>query len=113
MPHFLSVSPLQLLDLWDELHSAAAGTNRYGGDVMEFYFFRLMAQSPAAMHEDPLFDDDWYDAARNLHSICRLFEARHEVTVVFEGGQDLDLLLDKGNLNRHRTHLRVIHRDAA
>lgn len=112
MARLLSVSPLKMLDLWDELHSAMAGTNTYGGDVIEFYFFKIMSSSPSAMinPESPFLDDDFYDAACNLHALCRLFEERHDVSIVFEDGGDIDQLLDKDNVNRHRTHLRVVGR---
>nr|WP_250808445.1 hypothetical protein [Neorhizobium tomejilense] len=111
MSHFFSVSPIQVIDVWDELHSAMAGTNKYGGDVIEFYMYRLMPPSPS-LGTNPMsnfLDDDFYSAACNLHAICRLFEERHEVTILFEDGGNIDLLLDKSDLNRHRTHLRVVH----
>jgi hypothetical protein len=112
MTRLLTVSPLKMLDLWDQLHSAMAGTNSYGGDVVEFYFFQIMSCSPsvATYPESPLLTDDFYDAACNLHALCRLFEERHDVSIVFEGGGDIDQLLDKSRLNRHRTHLKVVHR---
>lgn len=112
MSHILAVSPLQLLDIWDELHSAMSGRNSFGGDVVEFYFYRLMAHSSLAAVNptSPLLDDDFHAAACNLHAICRLFENRHEVAITFESGEDLDLLLDKSDLNRHRIHLRVTHK---
>jgi hypothetical protein len=110
--HILNVSTSQLLGLWDELHSAMQGDNGYGGDVIEFYFFRLMPNSPRAWNaphsEDA--DDDYYSAACNLHAICRLFEKKHKVDVTFEDGSSIDTFLDRENLNRHRTHLKVAQR---
>jgi hypothetical protein len=110
MTKLLAVSPIQMLDLWDELHSAMNGVNRYGGDVGEFYFYRLTSHSPgtAANPQSTLFDDGFYDAACNLYAFCRLFEERHEVEIVFEDGGNIDQLLDKTKLHGHRIHLRVV-----
>lgn len=112
LSHILAVSPLQLLDIWDELHSGMSGKNSFGGDVVEVYFYRLMAHSSLAAVNptSPLLDEDFYASACNLHAICRLFEKRHDVTITFESGENIDLLLAKNDLNRHRTHLRVTRR---
>lgn len=107
--HILNVSPTQLLDAWDELHSAMQGNNGYGGDVIEFYFFRVMPNNPwvSIKKESARADEEYYSAACNLHAICRLFEKKHDVAVTFEDGTSIDLLLDRTKLNRHRTHLKV------
>jgi hypothetical protein len=107
--HILNVAPTQLLEVWDELHSAMQGNNGFGGDVIEFYFFRVMPSNPwvSMNNESAQADEAYYSAACNLHAICRLFEKKHNVAVTFEDGTSLDALLDRVNLNRHRTHLKV------
>jgi hypothetical protein len=90
------------------------GDNGYGGDVVEFYFYKVMPSNPWVWNNpnSEHADEDYYSAACNLHAICRLFEQKHNVAVTFEDGSNIDNLLDKSNLNRHRTHLQVTHRAA-
>lgn len=109
--HLLSVSPLQLLDLWDKLASAKAGESTYNYDVTEVYISCVMPHSAlfAANPASLLSDDVVYAACCNIHAICRLFEQKHKVIIEFEGGENIDLLLDKKDLFRHRIHLRVRH----
>jgi hypothetical protein len=107
--NFLSVSPVQLIDLWDQLSSAKAGENKYAGDVAEVYIHSVM---PHSFHlaDDPRsarHNESLYIAGSNIHAICRLFEERHKVIVEFDDGGSIDLLLDKADPYRHRVHLRV------
>ncbi|MBY3433057.1 hypothetical protein HFN89_02540 [Rhizobium laguerreae] len=113
--HILNISPSQLLDLWDELHSVRQGTNTFGGDVIEFYLFRLMPNSPFVWNDphSSFADEHYYAAACNLHAVCRLFEEKHGIAVEFEDGSNIDPLLDRTDLNRHRVRLKVAHRKAS
>lgn len=109
MHHVLAISPIKLLDLWDQLHSAMNGTNTFGGDVLEFYFYRLMGSSPLAVADpnSPFLDVEFRDASNSLFDLCKLFEDRHDVRITLEDGSSLDTLRDGPDINRHRVHLRV------
>jgi hypothetical protein len=102
-----------LLEIWDELHAAKRGEHGYGGDVLEFYFYRLMPPSPllGSNPQSHYLDDAFYDAACKLHALCRLFETRHNVRIETVGGDDINLLLDRTDINRHRIHLKVFNEE--
>jgi hypothetical protein len=109
-----SISPSQLLDVWDDLHRAMLGNHSYGSNVAEIYMFRVMPHNP--LHSiDPFADrmkDEFYVASCNFHAIFRLFEERHNVVVEFENGESIDALLNKASVNNHRMHIRVRDKDA-
>jgi hypothetical protein len=104
--HLLSISPLQLLDLWDQLTSAEANANRYGGDVAEIYIHRVMPHNPGHALSDR-HRDSLRAACNTLHSVFRLFEERHDVIVEFESGENIDDLRDMDEPFGHRIHVRV------
>lgn len=117
MDALLSVSPLQILDIWGELTDCLLHRNSYGSDVAEIYISRTMPSNPhaeiAPRNRDVL--NDYCRANRALYDICRLFEERYDVTVEFEHGESIDILNlpDGGEPITHRAHLRVRPKVAA
>lgn len=107
----LSLSPLQAIDLFEEMMRCLYGDNKFGGDVAEIYIFRLMPHSPCAnLNQDGTMSesglDAYRDACRRLHALCTLFAERNDAFVSFEDGTSIDALLDQ-EPHTHRVHLRV------
>jgi len=113
MNAILNASPLQIMGLWEDLLDAQHGRNGYGGDVAEIYVTRFMTHSSTVtldrMRGGELSEgsrDDYREACRTLHALCRLFEERRQVVIeMLEGPLD-DLVGDR--VFDHRVHLRVI-----
>jgi hypothetical protein len=111
MEALLSVSPLQVMGLWEELMAALYGDNRYGGRTTEVYLYTMMPHTPTAVH--PIGEsglEAYRSACRTLHALCRLFEQRMEAVVEFENGASIDGLLDH-EPETHRVHLTVTPAD--
>ena len=112
MNGILNASPLQIMGLWEELLDAQHGRNGYGGDTAEIYITRFMTHSSTValdrMRSGELSDgarDDYREAARTLHALCRLFEKRRGVVIEMEEGTLDDLTGDQ--VFDHRVHLTV------
>jgi hypothetical protein len=99
-----SISPIQLLNVWDDLYSAMLDNNSYGGDVAEIYLFPIMSPGPMRFSDTSI--EERKAVSSNLHAIFRLFEQRHNAIVEFENGENIDTLLTTG-INTHRIHIRV------
>lgn len=108
---FLSVSPKQLLTMWDKLHACKNNTSTYDGDVCEIYMFQVMAHSGAfARNPDSSFcRNDVIEANTNIYHICKEFEKLHNVEIEFEDGEPILSLLQMADVspNTGRIHLRV------
>jgi len=113
MNAILNASPLQIMALWEDLLSAEYGCNGYGGDVAEIYISRFMRHSSTVtldrMRGGELSEEgreDYREAGRTLHALCRVFEDRRKVVVeMLEGPLD-DLAGDR--VFDHRVHLRIV-----
>lgn len=105
----LSASPLQIMELWEELADAANGVNGYGGDVAEIYIYRFMRHSPSValdrVRGTMSCHEDYREANALLHTLCRIFEERRQVRIEMQEGP-LDALLGP-EIFDHRVHLVV------
>lgn len=108
----LNASPLQIMGLWEDLMDAEHGRNGYGGCTAEIYVSRFMGHSSTVtldrMRGGELSDgarDNYREAARTLHALCRLFEERRGVVIEMEEGPLDDLAGDR--VFDHRVHLTV------
>jgi hypothetical protein len=117
MTPMLSISPNQIMHLWEELIDASHGCNGYGGDTAEVYVYRFMQHSPSVVLDrirhgqgdkdvSDGYREDYLEAASALHALCRLFEERRGVTIEMAEGP-LDSLLGPQTYD-HRVHLKVI-----
>lgn len=112
MNDLLNASPLMIMELWEQLLDAEHGRNGYGGDTAEIYVTRFMMHSSTVtldrMRGGDLSEggrEDYHEACRTLHALCRVFEERRKVVVeMIEGPLD-DLVGDR--VFDHRVHLRV------
>lgn len=105
-PALLTISPVQVMDLWEELMSCLYADNKFGGDVAEIYLYRLASFSPAAVQIDDAKRDTYLHANRALVELCALFATRQEAVVELADGQPLAVLLGS-DPNMHRVHIRV------
>lgn len=112
MNAMLSVSPEQVMGLWEDLMDASNGCNGYGGDTAEIYLYRFMGHNPIVMHDrmqggllTEMAADAYRAAAATLHALCRTFEERRDVQVSLLGGELDDLLGPQ--VFDHRVHLVV------
>lgn len=132
-----TVSPLQAIEVWEELMQCLYGDNRYGSTVAEIYLFRVMPLSPYVTAGRPARDmpDSWFgkqfqteayaEANKALFELCKLFEKRHDVKLaLFDGpmkelvpGQQgwqtgplplEDLIADPENPWTHRVHIGIL-----
>jgi hypothetical protein len=105
----INVSLNQVLTLWDELIACKYKCNTYGTDVCEIYIYTAMEHSStfAQNPKSTFCADQVLEANANIHTICRMFEKRHNCVVEFESGDSIDLLLDVNNPFTWRIHLRV------
>jgi hypothetical protein len=113
MNAILNASPLQIVGLWEDLLDAEHGRNGYGGDTAEIYITRFMTHSSTValdrMRGGELSEggrDDYREACRTLHALCRLFEQRREVVIEMEEGALDELIGDR--VFDHRVHLTVL-----
>jgi hypothetical protein len=86
----LHLSPLGLLDVWDDLLTARYGDNGFGGDTAEIYAFRCVGPGAvmmlaAARPDSGMARDAALEAAQGLHAILELFTTRHRVIVEVDG----------------------------
>jgi len=88
----LRISPLGLLDLWDDLLTARYGDNSFGGDTAEIYAHRCASPGAATTlmlcagtDTAAQIHDAAIEAAQGLHAIIALFIERHRVTVEVDG----------------------------
>lgn len=108
---FLSVSPHQLLNVWDQLHACKNKSNSYAGDVCQIYMFNVMGHS-GTFERNPksiFCRDEAIEANKNVYHICKQFEKRHNVEIEFADGEPLlSLLTDADETpNTWRVELRV------
>ena len=113
MNAILNTSPAQVMGLWEDLLDAEHGRNGYGGDTAEIYISRFMNHSSTValdrMRGGELSDgarDDYREAARTLHALCRVFEERRKVVIEMEEGPLDDLAGNR--IFDHRIHLTVL-----
>lgn len=86
----LHLSPLGLLDIWDDLLTARYGDNSFGGDTAEIYAYRCVGPGTAgtifgAAVGTAMARDAALEAAQGLHAVLELFAARHRVTIEVDG----------------------------
>lgn len=117
-----SVSAEQAKSVWHELTLCLNDENGFGGDVTEIYLYTVLPWSPRiqATNAVPHLATPgcspicvqcdarilYQKGCRAIHEIARAFEEENGCRVVFEGGGDLDLLLDEEPFH-HRVHLKV------
>lgn len=117
-----TVSPLQAIDVWEELMRCLYGDNNYGSTVSEIYLYKLMSYSPlvAARPNSEEAKEAYIEANKALHALCKLFEERHEVTLyLFDGPMEsgfqtgplpLDELLSDEPWT-HRVHVGLLEKE--
>lgn len=112
MNAILNASPFQIMGLWEDLLDAEHGRNGYGGYTAEIYISRFMQHSTTVtldrIRGGELSDgarDDYREAGRAIHALCRLFEERRGVVIKMEEGPLDDLAGD--HVFDHRVHLTV------
>lgn len=90
MTPLLHLSPLGLLDVWDDLLTARYGDNGFGGDTAEIYAYRCIGPGTAmtlvaTQPDSGMARDAALEAAQGLHAILELFMTRHRVVVEVDG----------------------------
>lgn len=100
-----------VIGVWDDLASALAGKNGYGGDVAEIYAYRLLPSPLRQQHTAEEAEKQAPIVGVNMTRLLRHFLERHDAVVAIEEGPDefrpLDLDTEECPPFSWRVHLRV------
>lgn len=106
-----TINTIELLELWDELRDAEAGTNRYGGTVAELYAYRFGTADPSFdrsiyNEKNPFHVETANSKARALYALLNLYAEKRKVTIKINN-KKLGVWLLKEAFY-HRVHVEVI-----
>lgn len=118
MTALASISQLQLLEVWEHLIDARDKKHSYGTNVAEIYTYLTMQYNPSlmgvGMSNTQTARDAYRQANEALMEICKMFQERHKVRIVYLTGENDELefpireLLHQRGIEPHRLHVKVI-----
>lgn len=106
-----NISPIQLVDLWDELRNAEAEINAFGGTVAEIYAYRLGGGEPYVDSRPYDPNNKWMvevglSRAKALYELLCLYADKRDVTIKVNDRKLGKWLLKE--IVHHRVHVEVI-----